>query len=408
MVSKAPNWMKNRKRGRALTRGLTVSRSILVRMFWVYAISCLFLISHVEVSGAERIDPNVKSETETQDKKMQSQPWEPPPPPPDGFDWIQLNSGEWLKGELKRLYQRKLEFDSDKLGLLEFDWEDVKEVRGQRVFGVRFEGPISVDGLLQVTENKVIVTVGEKEREFRRDRLISIAPGGEREIDYWSGKLSIGLDFTRGNTDQTQYSSIAKINRRTSGTRLAVDYLGNFSRTEGVETINNQRVGGSFDIFKTRNYYYRPFFGEYFRDPIKNIEHRITLGAGLGYHIINTPKTEWEVSGGPAFQTTRFVSTGEGEDSSESTSALVAGTHFNRELTKRVDFDFRYDVQIVNEASGNYTHHFVVAVETEITRWLDFDVSLVWDRTKDPTPEADGTVPKPDDFYLIFGLGIEF
>jgi len=26
------------------------------------------------------------------------------PPPDDKFDWIQLTSGEWLKGELKALY----------------------------------------------------------------------------------------------------------------------------------------------------------------------------------------------------------------------------------------------------------------------------------------------------------------
>ena len=26
------------------------------------------------------------------------------PPPDDRFDWIQLTSGEWLKGELKFLY----------------------------------------------------------------------------------------------------------------------------------------------------------------------------------------------------------------------------------------------------------------------------------------------------------------
>ena len=30
--------------------------------------------------------------------------WTPPPPPPDEFDWIQLTSGEWLKGELIGLF----------------------------------------------------------------------------------------------------------------------------------------------------------------------------------------------------------------------------------------------------------------------------------------------------------------
>jgi hypothetical protein len=50
----------------------------------------------------------------------------------------------------------------------------------------------------------------------------------------------------------------------------------------------------------------------------------------------------------------------------------------------------------------------VATFETELTRWLDFDVSFVWDRTQDPQPDADGTEPKQDDFCLIVGLGIEF
>jgi hypothetical protein len=294
------------------------------------------------------------------------------------------------------------------LDLLEFDWEDVKQVRGHRVFDVRLVGPITEYGLLRVTEDKVFVTVGEEEREYERKDLIAIAPRGKREIDYWSAKLTLGLDFTRGNTNQTQYSAIANAKRRTSATRFVLDYLGNFARVEGVETINNQRVSSFFDVFKTRKFFYRPFFGEYYRDPFRNIDHRITIGAGVGYHIIDTAKTEWDVSGGPAYQTTQFLSVGAGEDSSESTPALVVGTHYETELTSTVDFDFDYRLNIMNEVSGRYTHHMVAAFETELLKWLDFDISLVWDRTQLPQAAADGTVPLKDDFFIIFGLGLDF
>jgi hypothetical protein len=46
-------------------------------------------------------------------------------------------------------------------------------------------------------------------------------------------------------------------------------------------------------------------------------------------------------------------------------------------------------------------------LETELTTWLDVDLSFVWDRLQNPTPESDGTVPKQDDFYVILGLGID-
>ena len=54
----------------------------------------------------------------------------------------------------------------------------------------------------------------------------------------------------------------------------------------------------------------------------------------MGYHIIDTSKTEWDVWGGPAYQTTRFDSVQIGQASSESPPAFVVGTYFSREVTK--------------------------------------------------------------------------
>ena len=401
----------NADRAKSMKRGFRRWQSVNIRALWLCVISCFFLSVNLEVPAAQQNDPTVESETEIRDEKVQSQPWEPPPPPADEFDWIQLTSGEWLKGELKVLYRKKLEFDSDELDLQELDWEDVKYVRGHRIFSVRLEGPegpIIVKGLLEVTEDKVSVTVGEDRQEFERSQLIAIAPKGFKEIDRWSAKASFGVTLTRGNTKQTQYSGEANIKRRTSTTRFVINYLGIFSRTEGETAINNHRGNTFFDMFKTRRFFLRPIFGEYFRDPISNISHRGTVGTAVGYLVIDTSRTEWELSGGPGYQKTWFDSTEVGQNSSESSPAFVAGTHFNIELTGSVDFDFRYDFQIVNKTSGSYIHRMVPALETELTDWLDLDVSLVWDRIQDPQPDADGIVPEQDDYYFIVALGIEF
>jgi hypothetical protein len=152
----------------------------------------------------------------------------------------------------------------------------------------------------------------------------------------------------------------------------------------------------------------RPFFGEYYRDPIKNIRNRVTVGAGMGFHLMDTIKTTWDVSFGPAYQKTRFDSVPDEDHSSESTFSFMAGTHFDTELTKRVDFDFTYNFQVLNEASGGYTHHLITSIETELTEWLNIDVSFVWDRIQHPQTDAEDTEPEKDDFYLIFSLGIEF
>ena len=383
------------------------SNNVFIRRVWVVVISCCLILFQIAVCTAQQEAPAAESESETGDEKKNDQPWQPPVPTPGKFDWIQLTSEEWLKGELKRLYESKLEFDSDELGLLEFNWEDVKLIRGHRSFTVLFEGPITVEGLLEVTEDKVFMTVGEERREFDRNQLVAIVPEATREIDYWTAKVTFGLNLTRGNTEETQLSTIANIKRRTVNTRFVADWLGNYSSTGGERTIDNQRLSLFFDLFRTRKYFLRPVFGEYFRDPFSNISSRVTVGTAIGYHLIDTAKTEWDISGGPAYQQTRFVSVPAGQNESESTPALVAGTFFDTELTRKVDFEFRYNFQIVNEQSGTYTHHTMVALETELTGWLDFDVALVWDRIQDPQPAADGSVPKQDDYYFIIGLGID-
>ncbi|MDH3948564.1 MAG: DUF481 domain-containing protein [Gammaproteobacteria bacterium] len=370
-----------------------------------------------ELAPATQTDTS-NADTEASQKKA----WEAFVPPPDKYDWVQLTSGEWLKGEIKVLYDDVLEFDSDELDLLKLDMEDVKQIRGAGIKIVRLEDPtanhtksrwqrpepINVIGELEVTEDKVIITSGVSQQVFDRSELIAIVSGEGKESQYWSAKVTIGLNFTAGNTEQTDYSSSMDIRRRTAGNRLVLNYLGNFSRTRGVDTVDNNRLNVYGDVFKSRRYYWRAIFGEYFRDPFQNIENRYTLGSGVGYHIIKTPKTEWDLNVGLAYQHTRFNSVEVGEDPEASTPVLSIGTLYETALTKTVDFDVNYSFNLVNEESGDYTHHFVTTLETEITSWLDFDISFVWDRIKTPTASADGTVPEPDDYKLIFSLGVDY
>ena len=409
--------------------------------FWL--ISCGFLItSNVSQAQEQENDENIIDQVDTSNSDSEpdatkeksasskasknstlsiEQAWEAFVPPPDNYDWLQLTSGEWLKGKLKVLYNKSVEFDSDELELLKLDLEDVKRIRGHGIKGVRLEGPtktvygivkrpepITLYGTLELTEDKVIITSGDVTREFDRSKLIAIVSGGDKELDFWSAKINLGLNLSGGNTEQVDYAAIMDIRRRTAATRFVINFLGNFSRTRGIDTVDNDRLNAYFDVFRTRSLYWRALFGEYFRDPFQNIEYRYTIGSGVGYHIIDTPKTEWDVTVGLAYQETQFDSVEAGEDPVASTPALAVGTLYETELSKTVDWDINYSFNLVNEQSGQYSHHFITTLETELTSWLDFDVSFVWDRIEKPTANADGTVPEPDDYKLIFSLGVDY
>ena len=358
-----------------------------------YILLCMVIFFVLVFSG--------KSESQT----INAPAWEPPP---DGFDWIQLSSDEWLKGTLKVLYEKRLEFDSDKLGFREFDWKDIKQIRGNDYFSMRFEKQVIVSGFLRVIEDKVFITTGDGVKEFERNKLVTITRSDTKRNNYWTAKLGLGLNISKGNTDQIQYNMKGTLKRRSLKTRFVFDYLGNFVSTDNENTADNQRISSYFDIFRTRYFFYRPLQVEYYRDPFQNIQYRGTVGASVGYHFIDSSKTNWDIKAGPAYQFTRFKSVEEGKDLSETTPALSVGSSYDTELTSKLDLIANYTANFVNDKSGRYTHHVITTLEAEITDSIDFDISLVWERTQKPILRSDGTLPKQDDFQLIFSVSIDF
>ena len=333
--------------------------------------------------------------------------WSPPPPMPDDFDWIQLTSGEWLKGEIIAMYEDSLEFDSDELDELTLDWEDIQQVRSAQIMQVAFLDDTIATGKLLV-EGDTVRVMGEQDYEYERLQVLSLTAGTPKERNYWAGKLSAGLNYRTGNTEQTEFNARANIVRRTPKNRINIDYLGNFSETDGTTIADNQRANAGWNRFLSDRFYITPVYGEYYRDPFLNIASRWTLGVGLGYQIVDNSEVEWSVDAGLAYQRTSFDDVLAGEPESENSPALAIGTRYDNELTGWMDFFFDYRFFVVNEESGTYTHHLITGFEFELIGDLDFDVSWVWDRIQDPRRKANGSLPEQDDFRMIFGLGYSF
>lgn len=333
--------------------------------------------------------------------------WAPPPPMPDEFDWVQLKSGEWLKGEIHVMYDDSLEFDSEELDLLDLDLDDVTMIRSAQVMNVRLKGNRTAIGKLLVEGNRVTV-IGVTQAGFDRAELLSITAGEPKEINYWTGKVSLGGNFRSGNSEQTEISGSLRFQRRTVENRVTMDYLGNFTRNNGVESSNNHRFNATWDRFLSDRIFLRPVFGEYFRDPFQNIAYRYTVGTGAGYQILDTSRTDWMVFAGPAYQETKFEEIEPGADNSEGTPAASIGTVYDTEITGWLDFIYDYRLQFTSEAAGRYNHHMVGTFEIDLPGELDLDLSLVWDRIQKPKTNADGTVPEQDDYRLILGIGYDF
>ena len=338
----------------------------------------------------------------------ESQAWQPDPPMPDKFDWVQMTSGEWLKGEIIAMYDDSLEFDSDEFDDQSLDWADIQEIRSAQVCQVRFLDDSILKGKI-LLEGHTIRVIGEQTSEHERSQVLSITPGeSKRRRDLWTGKISAGLNLRTGNTEQIEYNAKANLIRRTPQSRINIDYLGNFSESDEISIADNQRVNVNWDRFISNRFYWTPLYGELYRDPFQNIANRYTIGIGLGYTVKDTSKVDWDVTAGIAYQGTTFDDVLPDEDDTETSPALSIGTKYENELTGWMDFHFDYTFFIVSEEAGTYTHHLLTGFEFDLTGDLDFDVDWVWDYIKDPRQNSDGDFPEQSDFRMMFSLGYSF
>lgn len=357
--------------------------------------------SVAEVVGA------VNDKGEVDLSKLQDK-WEDLSPTPIKYDWVQTKSGEWFKGEIKALYDDELEFDSDEVGLYTFDFDDVVRIKSYHIISVNIENLASFPGILRLKGNDLTIIQGEHRYNFKRKDIVSFAPDGEYERNFWSGKGTLSWDFRSGNTNQSDYSAQVKIQRRTSISRLTFDYLGRTTSKDDTQTANNHRLTQKYDRYLTREFFWTPISSEYYSDKYKNIDRQLSLGLGVGYALIDTKRTTWSVSGGPALLYTKFLTVSNLDKLTSYAPATELSTHYKIELNSITDITYDYKFTYTTKLAGKYKHHMLLTLENELTSWLDLDITGVWDYILKPEEASDGTTPEQSDFQLLLGLGIEF
>ncbi len=340
-------------------------------------------------------------------QKLQTK-WEDLSPKTAGFDWIKTTKGEWFKGQIKAMYDEKVEFDSEEMGIHIFDLEDVAYIKTDGAIDVNIEKVASVTGIIRLDDRKIKIIQGNTEYNFQREQVVSFAPDGALERNLWSGKVTLSVDQRSGNKDQFDYTGQVNLKRRTDSTNLSIDYLGRVSSVDSKGVANDHRISETYDVYLTRKFFWTPLFAEYYKDKYQNIDRQLTASIGIGYKIVDNRKFEWSVSGGPGILDTRYYTVEDGASTTARSGSLEMRTNLEYELFKKSDLIYDYQLTLTDKASGSYKHHMIFTLENEITSWLDLDLSFIWDHTKNPTNLEDSTTPLKNDYQVLIGLGLEF
>jgi hypothetical protein len=328
----------------------------------------------------------------------------------DTFDWLQLVSGEWIKGNIARMRNDTMEFDSDKLDMLKLDFADVALVHSPQVNTYVFDERESATGPAVITAGEVIVQTEQGTKTFPRSELESIIEGQE-ERDWWSMKLRFGLTLNKGNTDQLTYDINFNTRREDDRTLLDLNYNTTFGRTGGTQNVNRHLGEFLFNVFLGGRWWVTPAFGQLFNDRFQNIRFRATPAAGAGVHLIDAPKAQWDFVTGMGYQYLNY------KDGSQLTSGsnpqhdgfIPLYTYADFDITGDVDLTLSWLTNLVFTTIGNTNHTGRVDVSVELTKVIDLDVAFLYLRTEQPAPPPDPMAPaiKKNDYQLVVGISLE-
>ncbi len=309
--------------------------------------------------------------------------WTPPVPVAEGQDWIKLVSGEWVRGEIQSLRDETLEFDSEKLDLLTLDWDDVTEIRSPRILQYVFDDDRMEMGTAVMQSGVVKILVGTEIREFPAAEIVSIVEGATSEWDRWSTKVSIGFVSRSGNTDQVDLNSMLFIRREGGHTRFDTNYNSNYGKLEGNQSVDNQRLHSELDVFLSQRLFATPASIELFSDRFQNINSRTTLGAGLGYKLVQGA-LDWYVQFSGGYVHTDYRSVEPGQSETDDTAALIPSTSVEWDPTGIIETSLIYAATISVPDVEDAFHHLAALMDIELYDILDFTVSITWDPGPEP------------------------
>jgi putative salt-induced outer membrane protein YdiY len=312
-------------------------------------------------------------------------------------DVLHLKNGDRITGTIKRIWDNEVTIEPEYSDEFQVDLPIVERIESDRDFEIEMPDGSDVVAKMQGIDNdgnQLLVIDGES---------IAVPLGKLREVDEpddyydWEMLIDYSLSVNDGNTNS--------LNSRLSGEGMFK--LGDHRHIGKVTQIREEQDSATTKDQTVLAYTYNWLFDDpwFFaanaqaeRDPIRELERRVTVSAGIGRDIWNDPRRFLNIQLGAGF-------TDEEIGLEKETSTVAAWLLRFRHEFFSDDFEVFHNHSIVETIDGrdNTIIKTTTGFRYEITDLLYMNVSLDWDHESQPAGVAEKT-----DTTFVIGAGLEF
>jgi putative salt-induced outer membrane protein YdiY len=228
----------------------------------------------------------------------------------------------------------------------------------------------------------------------------TVKPDGQ-----WRAVLGLGASLSKGNTDASNLSLVSDGVRATANDKTTWYGNAQFARSSGTTTSEQIRFGGRYDQNLSQSLF--AFGGlDFERNKFANLKLRSQLSAGLGYHLIATPATTWDVFGGLTYSADQLLAKTLIDGSLRSSynyPSLMLGEESNHKLSDTTTARQRFVMYPNLKDTGEYRATFDAGVAVAMTKTMNLNVGMQMNYNSQP-----GVGRKSTDTLLTTGVSMKF
>lgn len=325
---------------------------------------------------------------------------------------VMLSNGDRITGKIVKSDGKTMIIKSDLSGDVSVPWDAVDQIISQEPLyftlkdgkvitgtvttaGGQFEVVTTEGGRVVVTRD-TIDAIRSPEEQVIAERLKS--PGF---FELWAGAFDFGLALAEGNSETTNLSLALNADRTTTRDKTsffaAALYATNSATGESITTANIFRGGGRYEYnVSPRLFVYG--FGSLEHDELQELDLRLLLGGGLGWHLWKNDTTTFD-----AFAGTNWNKEYYSNDVDLSSAELQVGEELSHQLSERFLFTERFVYFANLSDSGEYRLAFDASAVAGINKWLGWQITFSDRFNSNPQPGI-----KDNDLILTAGLRITF
>jgi putative salt-induced outer membrane protein YdiY len=345
-------------------------------------------------------------------------------------DQVTLKNGDRISGTIQTADAKALLLKTDYEGDVTIQWDAVVGIQSTEDLTITLKNGQKLTGKVSTTDgNFVVAGAPSGTPPEPKANIVAVRNQDEQkayDVDqekiehpklwyFWSGTLDSGLALTRGNSSTASYTFDATAVRQTANDSVTLygNYI--FANTQipvpAATTANLFQSGIRYD----RNLSDRIFafgFASFQTNELQNLTLRQTYGGGLGYHIVKTDNTTFDVLAGADYDRDEFSAYTTTNPMPPppilavaafdmNSAEAVIGEEFDKKFSSHSTLNQTFLIFPNLSHPGEYRFQLNSAVSTQIHNWLSWQITFTDQYISYPPPGL-----KANDLVLSTGFRV--